>query len=264
MPGIFLASVAVFISFVPILVAVVFSFARSIFLPFPPTEFTFKWYLEFASSARWFDAITTSLVLGVVVAVLVTIISALTALAMVRGRFPGKNMVMSFILSPLIIPHVVLAVGLWHLFFVLRLSGTFWGVAIAHMIPAIPLTTIVIAANLQTFDKTLEQVARGLGASPVRSFVSITVPILRPGFLVGAFFGFLVSLDELVFTLFLAGYRLRTLPLRLWEDLHVRLDPVLAVVSVVEVLLVLLVLGSVVLVLRSRQRRTGASTALIG
>lgn len=241
-----------------------FSFARSIFLPFPPTELTLKWYAEFASSDRWFDAISTSLGLGVVVAVIVTLISALTAIAMVRGRFPGKNIVMSLVLSPLIIPHVVLAVGLWHLFFVIRLSGTFWGVAIAHMIPAIPLTTIVIAANLQTFDKGLEQVARGLGASPIRAFASITVPILRPGFLVGAFFGFLVSLDELVFTLFLAGYRLRTLPLRLWEDLHVRLDPVLAVVSVVEVVLVLLVLTGAALVLRYRQRRTGEKTSLIG
>jgi|TARA_B100001964_G_scaffold245520_1_gene333075 putative spermidine/putrescine transport system permease protein len=264
MPGIILASLAVFITFVPILVAFVFSFARSIFLPFPPTELTLKWYAEFASSDRWFDAISTSLVLGVVVAVIVTLISALTAIAMVRGRFPGKNTVMALILSPLIIPHVVLAVGLWHLFFVLRLSGTFWGVAIAHMIPAIPLTTIVIAANLQTFDKGLEQVARGLGASPIRAFASITVPILRPGFLVAAFFGFLVSLDELVFTLFLAGYRIRTLPLRLWEDLHVRLDPVLAVVSVVEVVLVLLVLTGAALVLRYRQRRTGEKTALIG
>ena len=264
MPGIILASLAVLITFVPILVAFVFSFARSIFLPFPPTELTLKWYVEFASSDRWFDAISTSLVLGVVVAVIVTLISALTAIAMVRGRFPGKNTVMALILSPLIIPHVVLAVGLWHLFFVIRLSGTFWGVAIAHMIPAIPLTTIVIAANLQTFDKGLEQVARGLGASPIRAFASITVPILRPGFLVAAFFGFLVSLDELVFTLFLAGYRIRTLPLRLWEDLHVRLDPVLAVVSVVEVTLVLLVLTGAALVLGHRQRRTGEKTALIG
>jgi putative spermidine/putrescine transport system permease protein len=264
MPGFILASFAVLLTFVPILVAFVFSFARSIFLPFPPTEFTLKWYAEFASSDRWFDAISTSLGLGVVVAVIVTFVSALTAIAMVRGRFPGKNMVMSLILSPLIIPHVVLAVGLWHLFFVIRLSGTFWGVAIAHMIPAIPLTTIVIAANLQTFDRTLEQVARGLGASPVRAFTSITMPILKPGFLVGAFFGFLVSLDELVFTLFLAGYRIRTLPLRLWEDLHVRLDPVLAVVSVAEVLLVSAVLGGVALVLHHKQKRMGERTGVLG
>jgi putative spermidine/putrescine transport system permease protein len=263
-PAITLAAIAALVTFVPILVAFVFSFARSIFLPFPPTEFTLQWYVEFASSDRWFDAISTSLLLGLVVALLVTVIAALTAVAMVRGRFPGKNILMSLILSPLIIPHVVLAVGLWHLFFVIRLSGTFWGVAIAHMIPAIPLATIVIASNLQTFDKGLEQVARGLGASPIRAFTSITVPILRPGFLVGAFFGFLVSLDELVFTLFLAGYRIRTLPLRLWEDLHVRLDPVLAVVSVVEVIFVLIVLIAAALVVRHRHRRTGERTALFG
>ena len=263
-PGIILATLAIVVSVVPILVAIVFSFARSIFLPFPPTELTFKWYLEFATSDRWYEAISTSLAIGVVVAVIVTVVSAVTAIAMVRGRFPWKNAVMSVILSPLIIPHVALAFGLWHVFFLIGFSGTFWGVATAHMIPAIPLTTIVIAANLQTFDQRLEQVARGLGASPVRAFVSVTVPILRPGFVVGGFFGFLVSLDELVFTLFLAGYSLRTLPLRLWEDLHVRLDPVLAVVSVVEVIMVLLVLAVSTLVVRHRQQRTGERTRLIG
>ena len=254
LPGTLLAGVAIALSVVPIFVAVVFSFARSIFLPFPPTEFTLKWYYTFAGSSRWYDAISTSITLGLTVAVVVTLISALTAIALVRGRFPGKQWIIAVVLSPLIIPHLALAVGLWHLFFVIGLSGTWPGVVIAHMIPAIPVTTIVIAADLHNFDKGLEQVARGLGASPARAFVSVTLPILRSGFLVGGFFGFLVSLDELVFTLFLAGYSIRTLPLRLWEDLHVRLDPVLAVVSVVEVLLVLLVLAGSLAVLRRRQR----------
>ena len=257
LPGSLLAGVAIAVSVIPILVALVFSFARSIFLPFPPAEFTLKWYYTFASSTRWYDAIYTSITLELAVAFMVTLVFALTAIAVVRGRFPGKQWVISLILSPLIIPHLVLAVGLRHLFFVVGLSGTHVGVAIAHMIPAIPVTTIVIAADLHNFDKKLEQVARGLGASPSRAFLAVTFPILRSGFMVGGFFGFLVSLDELVFTLFLAGYSIRTLPLRLWEDLHVRLDPVLAVVSVVEVLLVLLVLAGSFAVLRLRQRRTG-------
>ncbi len=261
LPGTLLAGLAIMLSIVPIFVALVFSFARSIFLPFPPTELTLKWYYTFAESTRWYDAITTSIALGLAVAVLVTLVSALTAIAVVRGRFPGKQWVISLILSPLIVPHLVLAVGLWHLFFVVGLSGTYPGVIIAHMIPAIPVTTIVIAADLHSFDRKLEQVARGLGASPVRAFVSVTFPILRSGFLVGGFFGFLVSLDELVFTLFLAGYSIRTLPLRLWEDLHVRLDPVLAVVSVVEVLLVLAVLAGSFAVLELRRRATGAGRA---
>ena len=179
LPGTLLAGLAIALSIVPIFVALVFSFARSIFLPFPPTEFTLKWYYTFAESTRWYDAITTSITMGLAVAVLVTLISALTAIAVVRGRFPGKQWVISLILSPLIIPHVAIAVGLWHLFFVVGLSGTWPGVIIAHMIPAIPVTTIVIAADLHNFDRKLEQVARGLGASPVRAFVAVTFPILQ-------------------------------------------------------------------------------------
>ena len=186
LPGTLLAGLAIAVSIVPIFVALVFSFARSIFLPFPPTELTLKWYYTFAESTRWYDAITTSITLGLTVAVIVTLVSALTALAVVRGRFPGKQWVISLILSPLIIPHVAIAVGLWHLFFVVGLSGTWPGVIIAHMIPAIPVTTIVIAADLHNFDRKLEQVARGLGASPARAFVAVTLPILRSGFLVGA------------------------------------------------------------------------------
>ena len=161
------------------------------------------------------------------------------------------------------IPHVALAFGLYLVLFQFRLDGTFWGVALGHSIPAIPLVTIILISNLASFDGRLEQAARGLGASPIKAFLKVTFPILRPGFLVAAFFGFLVSLDELVFTLSLAGTQIRTLPIRLWEDLHLSLSPMLAVVSVIEMIIVIAVLGASGGLLRGRRIRAGMESRII-
>ncbi|MEU5551435.1 MULTISPECIES: ABC transporter permease subunit [unclassified Micromonospora] len=263
LPGHLLAGLGLALCLVPMLAAVLMSFQRSTFAAFPSTDLTTNWYQEFLADSRWVDAFLTSIRLGVVVAVLVTVLSTLAALALVRGTFPGKDLIMGLIATPLIIPSVALAFGLYLVLFNLRLDGSFTGLVIGHAIPAVPLVTLILVANLRAFDYRLEQAARGLGASPVRAFLTVTFPVLRPGFLVAAFFGFLTSFDELVFTISLAGTGLRTLPLRLWEDLHVRFSPILAVVSVAEMLVVITVLGVVALMLRLRQRRTGMKGSIL-
>lgn len=262
-PGNVLAGIGLALCLVPMLAAVLMSFQRSTFAAFPSTDLTTQWYREFLSDARWVDAFVTSLQLGAVVAVVVTILSTLAAVALVRGTFPGKDLIMGLIATPLIIPSVALAFGLYLVLFNLRLDGTFAGLVIGHSIPAVPLVTLILVANLRAFDYRLEQAARGLGASPLRAFLTVTLPVLRPGFLVAAFFGFLTSFDELVFTLTLAGTQIRTLPLRLWEDLHVRFSPILAVVSVAEMIVVITVLGVVAAMLRLRQRRTGMKGSIL-
>ncbi|MGC5052427.1 ABC transporter permease subunit [Micromonospora sp. DT48] len=262
-PGHVLAGVGLALCLVPMLAAVLMSFQRSTFAEFPSTDLTTDWYREFLADPRWVDAFLTSIRLGVVVALVVTTLSTLAALALVRGTFPGKDLIMGVIATPLIIPSVALAFGLYLVLFNLRLDGTFAGLVIGHAIPAVPLVTLILVANLRAFDYRLEQAARGLGASPLRAFLTVTLPVLRPGFLVAAFFGFLTSFDELVFTISLAGTGLRTLPLRLWEDLHVRFSPILAVVSVAEMLVVITVLGVVALMMRLRQRRTGMKGSIL-
>ncbi|MBV7328192.1 ABC transporter permease subunit [Chloroflexi bacterium TSY] len=252
-PGLLIAILAILILDAPIIVAIVISFGKDIFLSFPPQELTLQWYQEFLSKRYWLSALMTSLRLGLLSMVLTTILGGLTALGLVRAEYPGKNAVVALLLSPIIIPSVITAIAVYYVFFPIGLVGTTLGLVLGHSLFTLPIVTIIMAANLQNFDIQLEKAARVMGASAIGAFRHVTLPLLRPGIIVAAFFGFLGSFDDLVISLFLVGVRIRTLPIRLWEDLHYKLSPVLAVVSVVEILLVVVVLFVTAYLMRPNQ-----------
>jgi putative spermidine/putrescine transport system permease protein len=137
-----------------------------------------------------------------------------------------------------IVPPVVLGLSLYSLFLRFDLVGTIGGLAAAHAIGGIPIVVVIVAAALQGVDPKLEQAASVHGASPLTVFRTVTLPAIAPGLAAAAFFAFLHSFDELVLSLFLSSANLQTLPLRLWADVNYQLNPVLAVVSTLEVLLV--------------------------
>ena len=240
-PVLLISAVAILILDAPIIVTILVSFGRDIFLSFPPQQLTLHWYAEFFSKSHWMDALFTSIKVGLLSMIFTTVLGGLTALGLVRANYPGKNVIMALLLSPIIIPSVITGIALYYMFFPLGLVGTTTGLVLAHSLFSLPIVTIIMATNLQNFDLQLEKTARVLGASAIGAFRHVTLPLLRPGMVVAAFFGFLGSFDELVVSLFLVGVRMRTLPIRLWEDLHYKLSPVLAVISVVEILLVTLV-----------------------
>jgi putative spermidine/putrescine transport system permease protein len=253
LPGFLLAAIAILVLDTPILVAIIISFGRDLFLSFPPTELTFQWYQEFARTSAWIDALLTSLIVGMLTALFSLFVGGLAAIGLVRADYPGKDALVSLLISPMIIPQVITGIAIYYVFFPVGLVGTIPGLVFAHSLVALPIVTITLAANLRNFDVRLERAARVLGASAFQAFRHVTFPIILPGVIVAAFFGFLASFDELVFSLFLVGVRLRTLPIRLWEDLHFQLSPMLAVVSVIEIVLVLLVVAVAGAVTRSRQ-----------
>jgi putative spermidine/putrescine transport system permease protein len=253
LPGFLLAAIAILVLDTPILVAIIISFGRDLFLSFPPTELTFQWYQEFARTSAWIDALLTSLIVGMLTALFSLLVGGLAAIGLVRADYPGKDALVSLLISPLIIPQVITGIAIYYVFFPVGLVGTIPGLVFAHSLVALPIVTITLAANLRNFDVRLERAARVLGASAFQAFRHVTFPIILPGVIVAAFFGFLASFDELVFSLFLVGVRLRTLPIRLWEDLHFQLSPMLAVVSVIEIVLVLFAVAVAGAVTRSRQ-----------
>lgn len=252
-PGWLLAIAAIVLLDTPILVAIIISFGQDVFLSFPPTELTLQWYQEFAQTSTWIDALLTSVVIGLLTALFTVIIGGLAALGLVRANYPGKDALISLLIGPMIIPQVITGIAIYYVFFPLGLVGSIHGLVLAHSLVALPIVTITLAANLRNFDVRLERAARVLGASPIRAFWHVTFPIIRPGIVVAAFFAFLASFDELVFSLFLVGIRVRTLPIRLWEDLHFKLSPMLAVVSVIEIVLVLVAVGIAGVFTRSRR-----------
>ncbi|WP_377841986.1 ABC transporter permease subunit [Bosea sp. UC22_33] len=224
----------------PILVVMVISFSSASFLTFPPPGFSLRWYEKFFSDPNWMDAFWHSAVIAAVSAVISVVLGASAAMGVVRSEIRGKSIIMLLLVSPVIVPPVVLGLSLYSLFLRFDLVGSIWGLASAHAIGGIPLVVIIVSAALQSVDRRLEQAAALHGASPLNVFRTVTLPAIAPGLAAATFFAFLHSFDELVLSLFLSSAQLKTLPLMLWADINYQLNPVLAVVSSLEVLLVVI------------------------
>lgn len=222
----------------PIVVVMILSFSKASFLTFPPPGFSLRWYEKFFSDPEWMAAFTNSLIIAFMSSVIAVVLGGLAAIGIVRSSIKGKSAIMLLLVSPIIVPPVVLGLSLYSLFLRTDLAGTMGGLAAAHAIGGLPLVVVIMAASLQGVDRRLEQAAAVHGASPLTVFRTVTLPAIAPGMAAAAFFAFLHSFDELVLSLFLSSAQLRTLPLRLWADVNYQLNPVLAVVSTLEVLLV--------------------------
>ncbi|SIP95838.1 putative spermidine/putrescine transport system permease protein [Paracoccus thiocyanatus] len=223
---------------VPIFVVMVISFSKASYLTFPPPDWSLRWYEKFFSDSNWMTAFWNSLGIASLSAVISVSLGATAAMGIVRSNIRHKSALMLLLVSPMIVPPVVLGLSLYALFLKLGLVGTYLGLAAAHAIGGIPIVVVIVAASLQAVDQRLEQGAAVHGASPLTVFRTVTLPAIAPGLAAAVFFAFLHSFDELVLSLFLSSPRMKTLPLMLWADINYQLNPVLAVVSTLEVLLV--------------------------
>lgn len=225
----------------PILVVLVVSFDTSPYLAFPPTGFSFHSYALVFSNDGFLRGFQVSVVVGLVVAVLATVIGTLASLALVRRRFRGRGAMGALFLSPLLVPHVVLALALLLLFSPVRLTDTYPGLVLAHLGITIPYTIRTVSASLATADTRCEEAARVLGAGPFTTFRRVTLPLIRPGLVAGAVTSFLISFDEAVISLFVTGSRVSPLPVQILKYVQYRTDPQVAALSVYVILLSVLV-----------------------
>lgn len=223
----------------PIVVVMIISFSSASYLTFPPPSVSLRWYERFFSDSNWRAAFSNSLAIAAMSACIAVALGAAAAMGIVRGAVRFKSTIMLLIVSPVIVPPVVLGLSLYTLFLRLDLVGSMWGLAAAHAIGGLPIVVVIVAAALQGVDQRLERAAAVHGASPLTVFRTVTLPAIAPGLAAAAFFAFLHSFDELVLSLFLSSANLKTLPLMLWADINYQLNPVLAVVSTLEVLLVI-------------------------
>lgn len=225
----------------PILVVLVVSFDSSPYLAFPPTGFSFHSYAKVFANEGFLRGFRVSVVVGLVVAVLSTTTGTLASLALVRRRFRGRALVSALFLSPLLVPHVVLALALLLLFSPAGLTDTYAGLILAHLGITIPYTIRTVSAALTTADTSCEEAARVLGAGPVTTFARVTLPLIRPGLVAGAVTAFLISFDEAVLALFVTGDRVSPLPVQILQYVQYRTDPQVAALSVYVILLSVLV-----------------------
>jgi putative spermidine/putrescine transport system permease protein len=215
----------------PILVVVVAPFGDTGYLAFPPKGFTLRWYAAALEDTRYFAGFLTSLQIGAAVALASTFIGVLAAYGLSRYEFRGRAFIESLFLSPLILPTLVLAVSL-SLFFTRTglLTGTS-RLVFAHIIVCTPYVIRVTLPVLRRFDRTLEEAAQNLGATPVQSFFLILLPVIKTGIVAGAVMAFITSFDEVVLALFLASPGQPTLPVMIYSAVQLGFEPTVAAVS---------------------------------
>lgn len=257
-----IAGLVLFYLILPILVVIPLSFSSASYLSFPPPGFSLHWYRNFFTRADWISSAWLSIWVGLAVTVLATTLGTPASVALVRGRFAGKGLVNAFILSPLIVPGIIVAIGIYFFYARLGVVGNPIALVLAHTCLAVPFVVINVSATLYGFDERLEYAAMSLGASPWGAFRQVTLPLIRPGVLAGALFAFITSFDELIVALFVSGTTAVTLPRRMWEGIRFEIDPTIAAVSTILVAFSgALLLTAELLRRRSERLRTASPTA---
>jgi putative spermidine/putrescine transport system permease protein len=257
-----IAGLVLFYLILPILVVIPLSFSSASYLSFPPPGFSLHWYRNFFTRADWISSAWLSIWVGLAVTVLATALGTPASVALVRGRFAGKGLVNAFILSPLIVPGIIVAIGIYFFYARLGVVGNPIALVLAHTCLAVPFVVINVSATLYGFDERLEYAAMSLGASPWGAFRQVTLPLIRPGVLAGALFAFITSFDELIVALFISGTTAVTLPRRMWEGIRFEIDPTIAAVSTILVAFSgALLLTAELLRRRSERLRTASPTA---
>jgi putative spermidine/putrescine transport system permease protein len=227
----------------PIVVVMVLSFSAASYLTFPPPAFSLRWYTAYFGNDDWLRSTWLSLWVAGAVVALATLLGTLAALAIPRLPRALRAPASALILSPLIVPVIVVAIGIYYAFARYGLVGSPAGLILAHTCLAVPFVVTSVGASLTGIDPRLEQAALSLGATPGGTFLQITLPLIRPGVLVGALFAFITSFDELVVALFLSGSGAVTLPRRMWDDLLFQIDPTIAAVSTLTIVLTVVLMG---------------------
>jgi putative spermidine/putrescine transport system permease protein len=226
-----LGGLTVFFLVVPSLIVVPMGFSSSKILTFPPPGWSLQWFQKMLTDPQWTTGFANSLLVATLTAIVSTVLGTLAALGTVRGRFPGKGLVNALMLTPLIVPVIVVAIGMFSVYVRWRITGTAVGLVAAHSALAIPFVIVNVSTSLRTMDRNLEIAAQSLGAGPLRTFWRITFPIILPGVFAGALFAFLTSWDEVVTAIFLTTAKFRTLPVEMWEQVRQVVDPTVAAVS---------------------------------
>ncbi|MBV6636371.1 MAG: ABC transporter permease [Mameliella sp.] len=211
--------------FLPVAVVVLLSFNASQFGSFPMTGFSFRWFVELWNNDAIMRAFRTSIVLGLLTAVISTTLGVLASLALVRYKVPGANAISTLLIAPILVPEVVLAVALLLFLNFLGLHKSFTLLLFGHVIFTLPFVILVVQARLVSIRRDVEEAAMSLGASPVQTFFQITLPLMLPAVLAGALFAFTISFDDITGTLFWKPGGVETVPTQIFAMLRNSISP---------------------------------------
>lgn len=220
----------------PILVIMPLSFSASSFLAYPMPGWSLQWYHNLFTSEEWGRATKNSFIVAPAATLLATTLGTLTAVGLARVNFPGKGLLMSVLIAPMVVPIVVVGVACYLFFARLGLADTYTGLIVVHAALGAPFVVTTVLATLQGFNHNLVRASLSLGAGPVQTFFRVTLPVIAPGVISGALFAFATSFDEVVVTLFIAGPDQVTLPRQMFTGIRENINPTIAAVATLLIL----------------------------
>ncbi|WP_050468738.1 ABC transporter permease [Herbaspirillum chlorophenolicum] len=217
----------------PILVMIPLSFSDSSFLMYPIKGVSLRWYQNLFASDDWIRAAQNSFIVAPAATVIATVLGTLAAVGLNKADFRGKGVLMAVLISPMIVPVVVVGVGVYMFFARIGLSDSYLGLILAHAALGAPFVVTTVLATLQGFNHNLVRASLSLGAGPLRTFFRITLPVIAPGLISGALFAFATSFDEVVLTLFVAGPNQATLPRQMFAGIKDNISPTIAALATI-------------------------------
>jgi putative spermidine/putrescine transport system permease protein len=246
----------------PFVVVIPLAFSDAAYLSFPPPGYSLRWFSRFFGNTQWLSALGFSAKTASIAALVAVIVGVPAAFALVRHKFVGRVPAYLILISPLIVPHVIMAVAFFFSVAGTSIVGSAAAFVLSYTIIATPYVIVIFAAGLKRFDRSLEQAAISLGGHPLTAFRTITMPLLMPSLASALVFAFITGFDDVVYGLFVSGPSATPLPIRMWDDIRLEISPQIAVVAVLflaAMVTLFVIRNFVVMALHQRVRTSEAS-----
>ncbi|WP_186393553.1 MULTISPECIES: ABC transporter permease [unclassified Pannonibacter] len=252
----------------PIITIIPLSFNAENFFTFTPAMlaldpegYSTKHYMDFFTNPDWQQALRNSFIIAPAATLIATVLGTLAAIGLSQNHVPFRSTIMAILISPMIVPLIISAAGMYFFYSRIGLQGTYWGVVLAHAALGTPFVIITVTATLVGFDQSLVRASASMGAGPIRTFFKVQMPLILPGVVSGALFAFITSFDEVVVVLFLGSAGQKTLPWQMFTGLREQISPTILAVASIMVLLSIILLSVLELLRRRSERLRGVTPA---
>lgn len=248
----------------PILVVMPLSFNAEPYFSFTPGMLTLdpeaystRWYEDILNNKQWIHSAKNSAIVAFFATIIATTLGTVAALGLSRPEMPYRGAIMGLLISPMIVPIIISAAGMYFFYSEVGLTQTYTGLILAHAALGTPFVVITVTATLTGFDQSLIRAANNLGATPTYTFFKVTMPLITPGMISGGLFAFITSFDEVVAVLFLSGFEQRTIPRQMWAGIREQISPTILAVATILVLISVALLATIELLRRRNDRLRG-------
>ena len=226
-------------------------------LSFDPAGYSLRWYNDFFTNLNWQGAVKNSVIIAFFSTILATALGTVAALGLSRPEMPYKTTIMALLISPMVVPLIISAAGMYFFYTKIGLASTHLGIILAHTALGTPFVVITVTATLVGFDQSLIRAGLMCGAAPQTVFFKVIMPLILPGVISGALFAFVTSFDEVVVVLFVGSFEQRTIPWQMFSGIREQISPTILAVATLLVTVSICLLATVEMLRRRSERLRG-------